>query len=907
MGLLSSIKGAWISGWSGVRHAFRPRMTLRYPDQKLDLQGPGYHFDPKAGVGLPGFKGRHFLRDEKCTGCQLCAIACDGVAVAIEMQTMVRNKPQNKKNFWPAVDYGRCLPPSTPITTIDGTKPLSEVRVGDKVLTHTGKFREVTRLFARRYTGKLYTFKTLDNYELLTTTEDHPILVYGEKGVSWVYASEVTPRTYLTRPVIVEEEPRERIEYSYELYHPAGRGGASTTEVVSLPTTPELMRLVGYYLSRGTAGRHGVSFTVRERDDDLKADITDCLTKVFGAGVSAKPDEDSAGLKLCVDSPRVAAFFSQFGHSADTKKLPWGMVLLPSARIGEVVRGEFWGDGRFSNDSHPIKGSSNCLTISTASREMAIQTHYMLGRLGILSSMGAQRQNDRSTCYSVTVKTPYVEAMGRLVEVPAKNDELSRSSVHISDGMVVTPVVKIDVADVVDYEVRNLEVDGDNSYVAANIAVHNCVFCGLCIDPDTPVVTNPGLKPMKEVKVGDLLLTHTGEYKPVTKVWDMRYTGTLYRIHVYGKPEPLVCTADHPIMAVSRRMSKGKDGGLSRSTEPLKFHKPGELKPGDYLVSPVVKKERPVETYEKDVPMYKIGPVKRRIVLDASPELFRLVGLYLSGGSCSGARTVRFDFVKEAAGGAADCSGLLRTFFGKPGVSRKNGESGVRLALDSAAAEAFFSQFGRGAPDKRLPDWVFFAEREKILQVVKGEWQGDGHGAGGARRSRLSMRTASEVLAFQLQQLLAKVGVVATVERGQGGEPQAYHVDVSGRWAAKLAELWSVELERSPTEHADEFHISENYVYLPIREIETQEVADHRVMDVTVEDDHTFSPLGLATSNCVDACPFDALSMTNDYELSSYDKASLKYTPDMLMLPPPDELGTAKVKFDKKRGTVTHG
>jgi intein/homing endonuclease len=207
------------------------------------------------------------------------------------------------------------------------------------------------------------------------------------------------------------------------------------------------------------------------------------------------------------------------------------------------------------------------------------------------------------------VKTPYVEAMGRLVEVPAKNDELSRSSVHISDGMVVTPVVKIDVADVVDYEVRNLEVDGDNSYVAANIAVHNCVFCGLCIDPDTPVVTNPGLKPMKEVKVGDLLLTHTGEYKPVTKVWDMRYTGTLYRIHVYGKPEPLVCTADHPIMAVSRRMSKGKDGGLSRSTEPLKFHKPGELKPGDYLVSPVVKKERPVETYEKDVPLYKIGPV----------------------------------------------------------------------------------------------------------------------------------------------------------------------------------------------------------------------------------------------------------------------------------------------------------
>lgn len=109
MSLLSAIKGAWVSGWTGVRHMLRPRMTLRYPDQKLDLQGPGYHFDPKTGVGLPGFKGRHFLREEKCTGCQLCAIACDGVAVAIDMQTMVRDRPQNKKNYWPAVDYGRCV------------------------------------------------------------------------------------------------------------------------------------------------------------------------------------------------------------------------------------------------------------------------------------------------------------------------------------------------------------------------------------------------------------------------------------------------------------------------------------------------------------------------------------------------------------------------------------------------------------------------------------------------------------------------------------------------------------------------------------------------------------------------------------------------------------------------------
>ncbi|MDG6991484.1 MAG: 4Fe-4S binding protein, partial [Nitrososphaerota archaeon] len=58
---------------------------------------------------------------------------------------------------------------------------------------------------------------------------------------------------------------------------------------------------------------------------------------------------------------------------------------------------------------------------------------------------------------------------------------------------------------------------------------------------------------------------------------------------------------------------------------------------------------------------------------------------------------------------------------------------------------------------------------------------------------------------------------------------------------------------------------------------------------------------------CVDACPFDALDMTNDYELAAYDKMSLKYTPDMLAVPPKLEGKKYKVKFDTEKGVVTYG
>jgi NADH-quinone oxidoreductase subunit I len=109
MGVRSFLSGVLTATWSGLRHLSHPRMTLRYPEQKLDLEGPGYRYDPRQGVGLPGFKGRHILHMDKCTGCQLCAIACDGVAVAIEMQQLKKGMPQNKKDVWPAVDYGRCV------------------------------------------------------------------------------------------------------------------------------------------------------------------------------------------------------------------------------------------------------------------------------------------------------------------------------------------------------------------------------------------------------------------------------------------------------------------------------------------------------------------------------------------------------------------------------------------------------------------------------------------------------------------------------------------------------------------------------------------------------------------------------------------------------------------------------
>ncbi len=43
-----------------------------------------------------------------------------------------------------------CFPGWTQITTSDGLKPIKDIKIGDFVLTHTGRFRPVTNLMNRR-------------------------------------------------------------------------------------------------------------------------------------------------------------------------------------------------------------------------------------------------------------------------------------------------------------------------------------------------------------------------------------------------------------------------------------------------------------------------------------------------------------------------------------------------------------------------------------------------------------------------------------------------------------------------------------------------------------------------------------------------------------------------------------
>lgn len=414
-----------------------------------------------------------------------------------------------------------------------------------------------------------------------------------------------------------------------------------------------------------------------------------------------------------------------------------------------------------------------------------------------------------------------------------------------------------------------------------------CVFCGFCVEPETIVISNPGIKQISEINVGDQILTHRGEYRPVTRIWDLTYSGLMFRIRSLGRPDPLVCTADHPILAVRRPVSNRKDGRLLREKGPLEFVLPTELKRGDYLVTPIVKRVSHTSEYHKDIPMYKNGCVIHRLKVPAEASLFRLIGYYLAEGYCDGGRTVNFAFGSYEKELIDDCKSLLKRYFGKEPKEEKNTGRGVGVVIHSAVAEDFFAEFGKGAPNKRVTDWVFFAEPRKQAELLRGLWRGDGCLVKQPRQQYFNIKTTSKTLAYQTQMILGRLGLVSTIEvQERKDRLPAYSVNIFGTYSIRFAEVCGIPFNYRRTKTSDKFFITDDYVYSPITSIEAAPVQNHRVMDVTVADDHTFVPAGIVTSNCVDACPFYALEMTGEYELSAYSRESLLYDPKMLAEPP---------------------
>jgi len=151
------------------------------------------------------------------------------------------------------------------------------------------------------------------------------------------------------------------------------------------------------------------------------------------------------------------------------------------------------------------------------------------------------------------------------------------------------------------------------------VANDTAVAVNQCFAADTLLHTGDGLKKIKDVEVGDLVLGQRGHYREVQKRFAYNQTDAMVEIKVKHSISPLQVTAGHPLWSLTdlplgqansrsyRQLESGKINPVWRDA--------GELKKGDFVAQVIPQEVLPVDGFDDD---------------DA-----RLYGILLGDGHCS--------------------------------------------------------------------------------------------------------------------------------------------------------------------------------------------------------------------------------------------------------------------------------
>lgn len=136
------------------------------------------------------------------------------------------------------------------------------------------------------------------------------------------------------------------------------------------------------------------------------------------------------------------------------------------------------------------------------------------------------------------------------------------------------------------------------------VANDTAVAVNQCFAPETLVYTADGVRPIREVRTGDLVLGISGTYREVTDKFTYNQRDAMVSVEVRHAIEPIYVTAGHPFYAIRGVPMEQSCARTLRwlNTGKIKpqWTEAGELKPGDYVAQVIPTEVVPVAGFDED-------------------------------------------------------------------------------------------------------------------------------------------------------------------------------------------------------------------------------------------------------------------------------------------------------------------
>ena len=338
-----------------------------------------------------------------------------------------------------------------------------------------------------------------------------------------------------------------------------------------------------------------------------------------------------------------------------------------------------------------------------------------------------------------------------------------------------------------------------------------------CFTADTSVLTVDGYKPISDIKEGDMVLTHLGRWRAVKEVM-VKKTSELIKIKSSNGLETIT-TPDHPYYTKSRR----------EKTSPPQFINAGLLNQNYLTGSTLV----PIEENE------------------TSLEDLWLMGRYLADGHMRKSRWTegKYEEMVLSIGKNKFERDKINFSHKKHNVS-PHGKAGsvLRITFYGHEEVKVYKQFGMGAKNKKIPNWVLALPIEKAKAFLDGYLSGDGYQRTRSGKTiEISCATISKNLALAVGMLMQKVykicPTINKIKKRKEHSIEGRKINASQAYAIRCL----INASRR-TNYAEG-----NYAWGKIHKIEKMN-QETLVYNLSVKDDETYTANGIIVHNCTRLC-----------------------------------------------------
>ena len=406
------------------------------------------------------------------------------------------------------MEFGACLEPSTLIQTDTGLREIQDVLIGDKVLTHKGRFRSVTRVMRRHYEGPIVKVSSYGLTGNTRITPEHPIWVGGDEFLSVdqnfdnfnlanlselsglkevetaMFCNEyletscgnyIYPKTSQSRVTVEEQsEIRSSAETQGVLCERYKISQSAISYIkndkrVPKGSIPSVIKLsydfgliLGYYLSEGSVSVTGNSteFALDEhKDTKFKEQLVNAVANVFALEAKIYIGKKNV-YRVCVNSRLFSNTMRHLCGSYSDKKLVLHDVMFSNEDMLKGIIAGYWnGDGHIGTkhaDAHCVNQS------------MLSQIKLGLSYFGISSSLMHSGGNHNLKLSGDNFRSFLSTFYGDSSQATTGSQKI------LNDGSKSIFPVKSRCSEPYSGDVFNLHVDEDESYSLINATVHNC-------------------------------------------------------------------------------------------------------------------------------------------------------------------------------------------------------------------------------------------------------------------------------------------------------------------------------------------------------------------------------------------------------------------------------------------------